>query len=372
MKKTIITTSILFCSLLIKLSAQDTLSFDLDTSKKTMPFHLSYIYPLSTNGLQAYKIQNNVSINILVGVSAGVGSFEGAGFGNLTDGNVNGAQLAGFFNANKGNVRGAQAAGFFNAVDGAFKGGQFAGFANINTGVFTGAQFGGFTNITSSNMKGAQFSGFTNVVVGNLKGFQGSGYVNVVTDTLIGTQISGFVNYAKHVKGFQLGFININDTISGGLPIGFFSYSRTGYHKLEIEGSNLPFASVNFKTGVEKFYNIFTVGAGTSSKEFVATVGYGIGTLFPLSNKIDMNIDLTSTQFYKEDVDVDKINVINKLKINVAYTIAEKVQIYGGPSIDVLVHDKSLNSELSGSFKEWDSPSTLTQLSIGFNAGIRF
>ena len=353
------------------MNAQDTTSFELDSSKKTMPFHLSYIYPLSTNGLQAHKIQNKVSINFLVGISAGVGSFEGAGFGNLTDGNVNGTQLAGFFNANRGNVRGLQAAGFLNSVDGVFKGGQFAGFANINTGKFTGAQFSGFTNITTSNTNGAQFSGFNNTVVGNLKGFQLSGYVNVVTDTLRGTQIST-VNYAKHVKGFQVGFVNINDTISGGIPVGFFTYSRTGYHKLEIEGSNLPFASVNFKTGVKRFYNIFTVGAGTSSTDFVATAGYGIGTLFPISNKIDMNIDLTSTQFYKEDVDVDKINLINKLKINAAYAVSDRVQVYGGPSIDLLVHDKSVDSEINSFIKEWNAPTTLTQLAIGFNAGIRF
>lgn len=370
MKKILITANLLLSSLLI--NAQDTTSFELDTTKKTMPFHLSYIYPLSTNGLQAHKIQNKVSVNILVGVSAGVGSFEGAGFGNLTDGNVNGTQLAGFFNANRGNVRGVQAAGFFNSVDGAFKGGQFAGFANVNTGQFTGGQFAGFCNVNTSNMRGGQFSGFSNTVVGDLKGVQASGFVNVVTDTLNGTQVSGFLNYAKHVKGFQIGVININDTISGGLPIGFFSYSKTGYHKFEVEGSNLPFASVSFKTGVEKFYNIFTAGAGTSSNDFVWGAGYGIGTLFALNNKLDMNIDITSTQLYKEDIDIEKVNLINKLKINVAYSVTENVQVYGGPSIDVLVHDKSLDSEMGNALKEWDSPSAITKLSIGFNAGIRF
>lgn len=356
MKKTIIILSILSSSLFSNAIAQDTTKVENDSTKKIMPFHASFIYPLSTNGLESPKVENKVSINLLVGISAGVTSFEAAGIGNITNGNVKGTQLSGFFNANKGNVQGFQASGFINAVDGSL----------------TGAQLSGFANVTTQNSTGAQLSGFANTTVGNFKGFQGSGSINIITDTLEGTQISGLVNYAKHVKGYQIGFININDTISKGLPIGFFSYSRTGYHKLEIEGSNLPFASINFKTGVNKFYNIFTLGAGTESKEFTAGVGYGIGTLFSLSNKLQMNIDLTATQFYKENVDEEKINLLNKLKINIAYNITDKVQIYGGASLDIMVHDKTLESELKTSFKEWDSPSVLTKASVGFNAGIRF
>lgn len=372
MKKALIIAGIFSLSLFAHLKAQDTTSVDTDETQEINPFQLSFFYPLGTNGLDAHKIKNKVSVNLLVGASAGVTSFEGAGFGNLTNGDVTGTQLAGFFNSNKGNVRGVQAAGFFNSVDGEFKGGQFAGFTNITTGKITGGQFSGFANIATSDVKGGQFSGFSNTAVGNLRGVQASGYVNVVTDTLTGTQISGFVNYAKHVKGFQIGFINVNDTISKGLPVGFFSYSKTGYHKLEIEGSNLPFASFNFKTGVERFYNIFSISGGTSSDDIVGGIGYGIGTIFSLGSKLDMNVDLISTQLFKENVDEDKINLLNKLKVNVAYNVSDKVQIYGGPSLDVLVHDKTLESEISNSIKEWNSTSTLTKVAFGFNAGVRF
>lgn len=369
MKRTLITTCIFSLLLLTNVKAQDSTTVD---SNKVKPFQLTYVYPLGTNGLEAYKIKNKVSLNILVGVSSGVTSFEGAGIGNLTNGNVTGTQLAGLFNLNKGDVRGGQFSGLINAVDGDFKGGQFSGFANVNTGRFKGAQFSGFANVNAENMKGGQYSGFSNTVVGNLDGFQASGYVNVVTDTLEGTQLSGLVNYAEHVKGYQIGFININDTISKGIPIGFFSYSKKGYHKLEIEASNLPFASANFKTGVKQFYNIFSISGGTSSDDIVGGIGYGIGTLFSLGNKLDMNIDLTTTQLYKENVDEEKINLLNKLKVNVAYNISDKVQVYGGPSLDILVHDKTLDSEVKDSFKEWNSTSTLTKATVSFNAGIRF
>lgn len=369
MKRTLITTCILSLLLLTNVKAQNSTTVDTSVVK---PFQLSYFYPLGTNGLEAHKITNKVSLNILVGVSSGVTFFEGAGIGNLTNGDVTGSQLAGFFNVNEGHVRGGQFAGFLNTVNGDFKGGQFAGFTNITTGNFKGGQFAGFANINAKSMKGGQYSGFSNTVVGNLDGLQASGYVNVVTDTLEGTQISGLVNYAKHVKGYQIGFININDTISKGLPIGFFSYSKKGYHKLEIEASNLPFASANFKTGVKRFYNIFSISGGTSSDDIVGGVGYGIGTIFSLGSKLEMNIDLTATQLYKEGVDEEKINLLNKLKVNVAYKISDKLQVYGGPSLDILVHDKTLDSEITNSIKEWNSTSTLTKATLSINAGIRF
>ena len=85
-----------------------------------------------------------------------------------------------------------------------------------------------------------------------------------------------------------------------------------------------------------------------------------------------MNFDLTATQLYKEGVDEEKINLLNKLKVNVAYNISDKVQVYGGPSLDILVHDKTLDSEVKDSLKEWNSTTTLTKATISFNAGIRF
>ena len=157
MKRTLITACILSLLALTNVKAQDSTNVD---SNEVKPFQLSYFYPLGTNGLEAHKIKNKVSLNILVGVSSGVTSFEGAGIGNLTNGNVTGTQLAGLFNLNKGDVRGGQFSGFINAVDGDFKGGQFSGFVNVNTGYFRGGQFSGFANVNAKNMKGSQYSGF--------------------------------------------------------------------------------------------------------------------------------------------------------------------------------------------------------------------
>lgn len=371
MKKIIVITKVMILATVFQVKAQSQTSAK-DSTIRTMPFQASLFYPIGSNGIDAYKIKNVVSFNALVGVSAGVEFFEFAGFGNLTNGDVNGGQFAGFFNANKGNVRGFQGSGFLNIVHGEFQGAQFGGFANVNSGKFNGAQMAGFCNVNTNNLNGAQLSGFANTAVGNLNGVQASGFANVVTDTIIGSQLSGFVNYAKHVKGFQIGVFNISDTISGGLPIGFFSYSKTGYHKIEIEAGNQLYANASFKTGVKKFYNIFTVGAGTSSNEFVWGVGYGAGTLFSLSDALDMNIDLTATQLLKDGVDEDKINILNKLKVNVAYKISDNISVYGGPSLDVLVHDDALESEVKNSFKKWHSNDITTKATIGFNAGIRF
>ena len=81
---------------------------------------------------------------------------------------------------------------------------------------------------------GFQLAGFANVAANNAEVVQIAGFSNTAKDTLTGFQLSGFINTAKHVKGSQLGFINVCDTIEKGIPIGFISIVRKGYHTFEI------------------------------------------------------------------------------------------------------------------------------------------
>lgn len=385
--------------------SQDSLTTSQDSTKKVRPLRVCYFYPIGSNGLDAYKIENVVSINIYMGISGGVQAAEFAGFGNITNGNVTGFQGAGFFNLNKGNINGFQGSGFFNAVKGDIKGVQATGFVNANHGKINGIQGSGFVNVNTGNFRGAQATGFVNVNVGkfnglqasgflnttvkdftgaqlsgyvntahkNFKGVQASGFLNFVQDTIQGSQFSGFANYAKAVKGFQVGMFNVCDTVSKGLPIGFLSFVRKGYHKGEIEyGTNL-IGSASFKTGVKRFYNILSLAATPIDGKVIWGAGYGIGTLFPIHNKLDMNIDLVSTQFI-DDTQDDKLNLMNRLKINVAYKLSKYLHVYGGPSIDVLVHDKNVKSVMESPVYSWNNGnnSTLTKMTFGFNAGLRF
>ena len=78
-------------------------------------FQFTFLFPpLSTNWINNVQIVNDVSLNLLVGVSGGVNAFELGGLINFGKYYMRGVQLAGFGNNVGGSVKGAQLAGYFN------------------------------------------------------------------------------------------------------------------------------------------------------------------------------------------------------------------------------------------------------------------
>jgi len=316
---------------------------------------ISFITPLGTNGLKSGKITNRLSLNIFSGYHGGLQGAEFGGFVNVIKGNVKGAQFAGFgntvlgetegvqfagfYNVNKSFMRGAQFAGFANTIIDSAEAGQFAGFSNLVKGKLNGCQGSGFSNVVMGNVFGAQFSGFNNVTIGNMNGVQASGFINVVTKDIYGAQLSGFANYARKVKGFQVGIINIADTIEDGAAIGLLSFVRKGYHKLELSGGESFQGAANLKLGTHRFYNIFSVGAKIDDETLFWGLGYGIGTLFPLNQKLDMNVDLMAYQVNHNTNWSEYMNILSKAKVQVAYSF-NKIHIFGGASLNVLVSDR--------------------------------
>jgi len=64
------------------------------------PFQFTFmIPPLSTNGVDNVNIVNDISLNLFLGVSGGVGIFEAGSFINIDRFFVEGIQLAGFGNS---------------------------------------------------------------------------------------------------------------------------------------------------------------------------------------------------------------------------------------------------------------------------------
>ncbi|MCY7351974.1 MAG: hypothetical protein LH606_15130 [Cytophagaceae bacterium] len=238
-------------------------------------FQISFLPMLGTNHRLSGSVINNVSVNVLAGYSGGVDGFEVGGLVNLVRGSVHGVQLGGLGNLVRGNVQGVhvagfvnftrknlwavQVAGFVNAVGGSMKGAQVAGFANINAGSNNGFQLAGFTNLNGRDNQGAQISGFANGTLSNNTGLQLSGFANFARLNQHGWQISGFANYARTVTGgHQIGLFNYADS-SATAPIGFLSFVRkNGYRRLEISGDEVLPANLTFRTGVRRFYNIFT------------------------------------------------------------------------------------------------------------------
>ncbi len=354
---------------------------------ETRKWQISLVPFAGTNHKLSGSITNKLSLNILSGYSNGVDGLEVggilninkkdvrglqvAGIGNITGRNVKGVQIAGFFNTAIGKVNGAQISGFCNTIFDTLQGAQVAGYVNLQKGKLNGLQLSGFTNITTEDVDGFQVTGYVNIALGSNNGMQLSGFANIAkndnngyqisgyTNTIKGsnnklqlssfaniavkeskgTQISCFFNYAKNVKGYQIGIINVADTVSG-LSIGFFNIVRKGYHSINFSFDEMLFGNLNYCMGTNIFYTIFGLSGNPIlyNKTWGAT--FGFGTLLRHDKKISVNIDFTSTHINRDSIWVNMTSTKNKLSVGLNYNLSKHWAITAGPSLNLFVSDK--------------------------------
>jgi len=362
------------------------------STKKTRPFQFTFFYPLGTNGTNSPKYSNDISLNLLAGYNGGVNAMEVGAFANVNTSDVKGFQGAGFVNVNIGKTSGVQAAGFYNQSS-EFSGGQFAGFVNLNTKNSSGYMGAGFANVVRGSMKGWQTAGFVNTSTESITGAQLAGFGNFSRDSVNGVQlagftniaknvegvqVAGFVNVAKKVKGVQIGFLNVADSVDG-IPVGFLSIVKQGYHRFEFGASESLFANVSVKLGVPNFYNIFTAGFKQLDEDTYWSYGYGIGTMFSISPKINANIDAISQQVNENEWHTNKLNLLNTLKLNVSYKFTERIELAVGPSYNVMVSEFDFREGIGSkstfapwSFYDKNHGDYNIKMFVGFNAALRF
>ncbi|MES2680943.1 MAG: hypothetical protein V4635_13710 [Bacteroidota bacterium] len=323
---------------------------------KERPFQLTLITPLGTNGIESHKTVNKVSLNIFGGVAGGVNGLELGGFANVDIKNVKGLQMAGFTNVVLRDVKGAQFAGYLNYSGGNFTGAAFSGLSNINLKNLRGAQFTGFFNLNKDSLVGAQFAGFCNTNFGNLRGGQFSGYFNynhrnlkgaqlagfgnINAGDVEGAQVSGFFNYAKKVKGFQLAFINIADSVEGA-SIGFLNIVKKGLHQVEISADELFYTNVSVRTGVHRFYNIFSAGVSPRSGALLWHIGYGIGTSLKVNENLRSDIAV-SAQHVSSGLFYHATSELYKVYIGMEYKLRSKCYLAAGPTFNMYFGDALL------------------------------
>ncbi len=315
--------------LLISLLILQTLAAQGDSAAyERRPFQFTFLFPpLSTNGAGNSRIINDVSLNLFLGVSGGVEAFEAAGFINVDQYYMNGVQVA----------------GFGNTVGGAVSGAQLAGFYNVNGGPVQGFQGAGFVNVAGATKKAAQVAGFGNVAGGGKTHFQGAGFFNVAEE-VNGAQLAGFLNVAGKVKGFQgAGFLNICDSIDG-VPLAFISVVRkNGYRRIGFTASEVQYASLSLKMGVNRLYTIYSFGKpfGPGSRWMY---GAGLGTEMELSEKMMLNIEGTvqqelwvGNQASPYFLHMDRLNLYNSIKFLFGWNLDNKLDLHIGPTFNVSV-----------------------------------
>ncbi|SMD36772.1 hypothetical protein SAMN04488029_3058 [Reichenbachiella faecimaris] len=312
-------------------------------------FQFSLVPMIGTNGKLSGQVTNKLSVNLLAGYAHGVkgvelGGFynidrrgmtglQMGGFGNAVGEESHGVQLAGFLNTTKGYTNGVQAAGFLNVVTDDVKGVQAAGFVNISKKV-EGVQAAGYVNLATQELRGVQASGFVNLAK-SINGTQATGFVNV-TKKVEGVQIAGFLNVTKKLKGVQLGIVNIADTVERGVPIGLFSFVKSGLHQFGVEHNEFMPYQVSFRSGLHQFYSVLSVSIDPS-KDNLWSYGLGFGSQFSLKKKWYGNLELVahSIQNPQRDQEEDDFNLLNRLNLNVGYQMGKHLSINAGPSLNL-------------------------------------
>lgn len=303
-----------------------------------------------------------------------------AGLANVTLGKQESPHVAGLFNFSWEDARNAQVAGLYNFVTDSMNGVQVGGLLNLTLRSTNGAQISGLTNIAGGYMEGAQVAGLLNVVVDSMRGAQISGMLNVATGNLKGAQI-GVVNYARRLKGVQVGLLNITGKV-GGVPIGLLSITgKGGYHTLEISADEVFYTNLAFRTGVRSFYNIITAGVRPNTlekEETFWTFGYGLGTAPRISDRVYLNIDLTSSQIVSGN-NFEGINMLNKLHLGVEYRLSRGLGLIAGATLNGYVTDTDY--DYPKPFADYEpsiishhtySDNILLQMWWGGKIGIRF
>lgn len=290
----------------------------------------------------AFKDVNMAQLSGFVNFGRNIGGLQATGFVNIAYGDVNAAQLAGFLNLSK-DVNGVQAAGFVNLAHGNIGMAQMAGFVNYCDSV-TGAQLAGFVNVARLNVTAAQVAGFVNYGT-SVTGAQIAGFTNLCLFENKGAQISGFFNYASTLNGLQLAMVNISDTVESGLPIGFFSFVRRGYHVVELYTDEVFYYNAIFKTGVRKFYNIFGLSRGDMN---ISSFTYGFGFDQALKHNHAINFDLTFSSIVDKDKDDEIIGGITKFKPTYSYSFHKHFTVFAAPSLNFYATQST--SEISKSF----------------------
>jgi hypothetical protein len=407
---------------------------------ESRPAQISIIPKIGTNAKMSGSIENAISLNVLVGYSAGVGmmeigglmninkrhvnGFQAAGLSNIVGGKTKGVQIAGLSNNNRSSLAGLQAAGISNMVADTIHGVQLAGISNILQGGMKGLQLAGISNVTTKNVDGLQVSGISNFARGdvlliqaagiinmsrNVKGVQLAGIINAASNEVGGAQLAGIgnfaqevkagqlagimniatrkvggaqiatiLNYGKEIKGSQIGFLNVSDTVTG-IPIGFLSFVLKGYRRLELSANEVLYTNLTLKTGVSKFYNIFTGGLVPGSTLDTWGFGYGIGTEGKMGKKFLHSYDLTSSWISEKEKPFGTFNLLTNLRINFGYLLGKRTSLYLGPSLNM--HASTWKDTDSGAFLTQIAPYTLLQevygdtqfqFWVGGQAGIRF
>lgn len=348
-------------------------------------FALGFIPVLSSDLGSIGRVGHTVSIDALVGVSAGSSVLTLSGVADVERGPVTGVQLggvaavapraAGFqiggVAAVAGELHGVQLAGAVataDAVDGLQIGGAIA-FARHRARAQVGGAVAGAAGTSELQIAGAaavarrawlQIAGAASVA-GTSGNVQVAGAVSAArranvqlagATSVAGTanvQISGAVNVAREVRGLQLAPINVARRVEGvqvgvinvggtpdGLSFGLINIVPGGRTEIEATIDSSAIGTVILRHGSRRWHNVYGVGGhdvtamnGLDAGDDVWMYGLGFG---PSWQRGETTIDLEamSWQVNHGTRHTTELSLLNQLRLSVAHDLGPLAVVAGG------------------------------------------
>jgi hypothetical protein len=222
----------------------------------------------------------------------------------------------------------------------------------------------GFVNFAKGTHESLHL-GFINWNQINFSGCQ-IGYVNYNGGKVKGAQI-GFINRSASLHGVQLGFVNIIDSLTSGIPLGLFSFIRKGgYRAIETSVTEMFPLNISYKMGVKKLYTNYTFSYN-SNLEGKLTYGIGLGSILSLDRNIYFNPEVMMQNKLLEGNPI-----LYSLGLHTGYRIYKKIHANCGPSI--VWFNARQKEDIFNEFyslKKWiiDEQNILL---VGFRVGVRY
>jgi hypothetical protein len=380
MTRNLISTLILWmvCSFLVFFCFIVVASAQEEARSMKRPAHVGFIFPLSTNGIEAPECDNGFSLHAIAGVSRRERAFCVSGIASIVKQDAHGVQISGVYSQVGDYIRGAQISGMANVTVKQVNGAQVAGMVNVS-GLVEGAQVAGFANV-AKDVNGAQVAGFTNSgknadvqiagfanVAKQSEGLQLAGFVNVAHDTK--NQIAGFINVAGKVKGVQIaGFINIAE--ESDYPIGLINLVKKGEKQLGLGIDESGTTMLTFRSGGKVLYGIVGAGYNFSDDNARYVLEGGIGAHFTFNKYFRTNLEVTASTL--SDLS-HNVYMKSTTKLLAALKIGKHIEIFAGPTFNYLGYERG-QADLRKDNYLWKERSNnhFNGLYIGAAGGIQF
>jgi hypothetical protein len=336
------------------LTALVLLGFALAPGLDYRPVSVSFIPPVSTNGLDCGRVTSDVSFNVIGGWIGGVRGFELGGVFNVDRYYLEGCQIAGAFNLVGGSLLGVQL-GTVNLVLGLSESDEPAAPTFRHIALGRGAQVG-TVNVNLTDFAGIQV-GNVNLVrrvrgvqLGNCNlAFRAIGAI--VGNANLAADCDGFmlgnVNLAHRGRGFLLGNVNVCGELDGE-ALGNVSIIGNGYNLFSVWADETGIPQVGAKLGSRHVHNLFAFGAAPfADPELRWLCSYGLGVHFPLGRRFFLDADIAaqavSTGTDPLDWEWEDWHVITKLRPQFGWNVTRHFALVAGPTLAWLMADGPVN-----------------------------